>query len=69
MIKRIAILLLAGIFSLMPCAAAMADETALFSTFTADVLWLLDASGSMMQAPNGETLMVYTDDPTCMGGW
>jgi len=48
-----AIFLLAALMSFIGCPAAVADETALFSTVAPDALIVLDLSGSMSWNPAG----------------
>ena len=48
-----AIILLAALMSFIGCPAAVADETALFSTVAPDALIVLDLSGSMSWNPAG----------------
>ena len=48
-----AIFLLAALMSFIGCPAAVADETALFSTVAPDALIVMDLSGSMSWNPAG----------------
>jgi len=64
--KRMSLVLMAWVISSAFGNGAFADETALFTATDPDVVFLLDASGSMNLSPSGDS-NIYNNDQDCMG--